>query len=68
MTREQVNAIYGVGRWRPMPRHVVHQSGKWRPIDDGRHAGHNSLHDLTETIVCVSNEFLVLAARAILQK
>eukprot|EP00973_Karenia_brevis_P059072 8225609-Karenia_brevis.AAC.1 len=34
--RHYLDQKYGAGQWRPMPRHVVYQSGKYRPIDDGR--------------------------------
>eukprot|EP00972_Heterocapsa_arctica_P106486 15685528-Heterocapsa_arctica.AAC.1 len=56
---------FGKGRWRPLPRHMVYQADKARPIDDGRKAGHNSAATMTETIVCQTGEFLALALRSL---
>ena len=53
----------GVGRWRPLPRHLVWQLHKWRPIDDGRRARTNALTTLTEIVVCVPPEFAVITAK-----
>eukprot|EP00973_Karenia_brevis_P091845 12409447-Karenia_brevis.AAC.1 len=36
-TRSQVDQLFGAGGWRPMPRHIISQGSKWRPIDDGKH-------------------------------
>eukprot|EP00972_Heterocapsa_arctica_P011562 1693595-Heterocapsa_arctica.AAC.1 len=46
---------------------MVYQADKARPIDDGRKAGHNSAATMTETIVCQTGEFLVLALRSLVR-
>ena len=53
LSRAQCDEKWGVGRWRPVPRHVVYQDGKYRPIDDGRAGGHNRHTIMSETIVVV---------------
>ena len=66
--RTHVDSIYGRGRWRPLPRHVIEQGGKYRPIDDGRRAGHNSAASMRETITCQTSEFVVLAAKSLIHR
>ena len=61
--RGELDEHFGHGRWRPLPRHLVFQGGKHRPIDDGRRAGHNAAARLEETIVCQTGEFMPLAAK-----
>ncbi|CAE8635341.1 unnamed protein product, partial [Polarella glacialis] len=51
MTKEECDRKWGRGRWRPIPRHVTHQNGKDRPIDDGKAGGHNEASVMEETIV-----------------
>ena len=34
LSKEQMGQKFGVGQWRPLPRHLVWQLHKWRPIDD----------------------------------
>jgi len=46
-----------------MPRHVVFQEPKVRPIDDARRGKQNSAVRLRETIVCQSPEFVAVASR-----
>ena len=65
-SKADLDARFGVGRWRPLPRHVIFQDGKIRPIDNGRSAGHNDAAELVETIVCQTGEFLILAAKVFL--
>ena len=50
-SREFFDGLYGVGRWRPLKRHTVHQHGKERPIDDGKAGRHNACTQLHEAIV-----------------
>ena len=40
--KEDLDRKYGKGRWRPLPRFVIHQRAKWRAIDDGRASRANS--------------------------
>ena len=56
------------GGWRPLPRHVIEQAGKLRPIDDGRAAGTNALSTVTEANVCIPPEFAILVLRAVEKK
>ena len=32
-TKEAMDMQYGIGQYRPLPRHVILQHGDWRPID-----------------------------------
>jgi hypothetical protein len=58
LSRAQCDAMFGPGQWRPLPRHVVHQNGKFRPIDDGKRGGHNGSATMSESIVCSSADFV----------
>ena len=51
-TAEEVDAKFGKGRWRAMPRYAVWQagSGKWRLIDNGRAGQQNETFETSETI------------------
>ena len=51
-TREQLDARWGEGNWRPLCRHVVTQNGSDRPIDNGKQNGDNENTVVEETIVC----------------
>ena len=51
MSLRDCNVEWGVGGWRPVPRHLIHQAGKPRLIDDAKHSGHNAHSLLSETIV-----------------
>ena len=51
---------FGSGGFRPLPRHLVWQHGKWRPIDDGKRAGTNALSNVEETLVNVPSIILLL--------
>jgi len=67
-SRAEVDAIFGRGRWRPLPRHLVFQDDKARPIDDAKAGGHNASSACLETIVCVSGEWPAMTLRAPLQR
>ena len=59
MTAAQVNKHFGVGRWRPLHRFVIHQAdGKMRLIDDGRRGRQNEWAALHETIYTISVDFV----------
>eukprot|EP00973_Karenia_brevis_P018316 2514179-Karenia_brevis.AAC.1 len=45
-----------------MPRHIISQGSKWRPIDDGKHSSHNASQSAEETIVCASPALLTQSA------
>ena len=62
MSRAKLDHRFGRGNSRPLPRHVVHQYGKDRPIDDGKAGGQNAATLATETIVTQSGEWLPLTA------
>ena len=54
-----MNARYGIGRWRPMPRFLITQScGKSRAIDDARRGQHNEATDPSETIYTIDPDFI----------
>ena len=65
-TREEVDAYFGGGWWRPLPRHLVFQDGVPRAIDDAKAGKQNKLTDVCETIVCASAEWPAVTARAVL--
>ena len=67
-SRQQVDEIFGRGHWRPLPRHIVYQDDKARPIDDAKAGGHNRSTDCAETIVCITSEWPAIAWRAYLRK
>jgi len=64
--RHGMDRRFGRGRWRPLPRHVIWQSGKWRPIDDGRRSFTNALTTVSESTVCIPPEFLLLLLRRLM--
>ena len=35
-SKADLDALFGEGCWRPLPRHVIEQDDKWRPIDDAK--------------------------------
>ena len=67
-TREGIDAVFGPGEWRPLPRHVIHQHGKSRPIDDAKASSHNSHTRCSEAIVCSSAEWPTLITREVLRR
>ena len=67
-TKAEVDRIFGIGQWRPLPRHVVHQNGKFRPIDDARASSHNAYTECAESIVCSSAEWPAIVTKAVLKQ
>eukprot|EP00972_Heterocapsa_arctica_P094674 13959217-Heterocapsa_arctica.AAC.1 len=64
-----MDAIWGAGRWLPMPRfETVQASGKRRPIDDGSRFGHNDASGYGETIECCSAFQPAVHERALMQQ
>ena len=60
-----MDATYGVGRWRPQVRFLIHQAEKTRVIDDARRGGHNEGTKMEETIFTVGNDFGAHAASVV---
>ena len=67
-TRQELDQRFGRGGWRPMPRHLVFQEDKSRPIDDARKGKQNRLTVVEETIVCQSGEWVAQTWKAVLQE
>ena len=63
--RAAMDRRFGRGRWRPLPRHVIWQSGKWRPIDDGKRSKTNAFTTMCESTVSIPPEFLLVLLRAV---
>ena len=66
---QELNAKFGLGQWRPLPRHIIDQSDgcgglKRRPIDNGRSLGHNEATRTTETIFCHRPDWTVFTSKA----
>ena len=66
--RGQMDDEFGYGGWRPLPRHVIWQGDKWRPIDDGKRARTNALTQMSESVVCIPPEFVLLTVRAVMSR
>ena len=49
MDREEIDEVFGVGRWASIMRFAVRQNDKYRMIDNGRH-GANWTYAAEETI------------------
>ena len=49
-TAEEMDAKFGSGRWRALPRYAIQQGEKWRLIDNGRAGEHNATYEADETI------------------
>eukprot|EP00971_Amphidinium_carterae_P193380 3837310-Amphidinium_carterae.1 len=60
-----MDSTFGPGGWRPIPRHIIQQGSKWRPIDDGRRSRINEAAHMQETIVCQTGEFIALSSRSL---
>ena len=63
LTKAQVDALFGAGRWRPLERFLIKQAdGKKRVIDNAKKTYHNACTALHETIstTMVSNFDLAL--------
>ncbi|CAK0873242.1 unnamed protein product, partial [Prorocentrum cordatum] len=65
LDRAAMDRRFGVGGWRPLIRHCLWQSGKWRPIDDGKRSRTNALSSIAETVVCIPPEFVLILLRAL---
>ena len=65
-TRDEMDALHGCGNWRPLVRHVIWQSDKWRPIDDGKRSRTNTLSSALETVVCIPPEFTLVLLKSLL--
>ena len=63
--RQAIDDQFCQGDWRPLPRHVVWQGIKRRPIDGGEHSGTNSFTCMGERIACIAPEFAVVLARSL---
>ena len=51
VSKREIDAMFGVGRWAPIPTLVVTQSsGKKRPIHNGRKGGHNDCTAYAESM------------------
>ncbi len=48
MDRLTCDSLWGPGNWRHIPRHVIFQGDKWRPIDDAKASRHNECAQLFE--------------------
>ena len=58
-SKSEMDLLYGVGQWRPIPRFLVRQScGKVRGIDDARRGQHNEVTDMEETIFTISADWV----------
>ena len=66
--REHFDEKFGKGRWRPLPRHVIFQNEKWRPIDDGKANSLNIAAHMSETIVNQGTEFIAMVAKEYVAK
>eukprot|EP00971_Amphidinium_carterae_P350273 6491465-Amphidinium_carterae.1 len=64
-SRQQLDNTFGRGKWRPIPRHIIEQGTKWRPVDDGKRSRINEAAHTGETIVCQTGEFVALATRSL---
>ena len=63
LSKHDLDAMFGVGQWRPIPRHIILQHGKWRPIDDAKVSLHNSGTRMFETIVNQRPDFLAVTSK-----
>ncbi len=64
LTRGQLDACYGRGQWRAIPRFLIRQAdGKLRAIDNGRRSQHNEMTDLGETITTVNVDLIASIGR-----
>ena len=62
VTRDVLDAKFGRGNWRPLPRHIIAQGDKLRPIDDGKRSSHNDATLASETILCCRPSVIAAAA------
>ena len=66
--RSDMDARFGAGAWRPLPRHVIQQehNNKCRAIDNGKASGHNDATITRERVHTTSLEFFASASKAFL--
>jgi len=62
VTRDVLDDKFGKGNWRPLPRHIIVQGDKLRPIDDGKRSSHNAATNASETILCCRPSVIAAAA------
>ena len=62
-SRDEMDARYGRGGWRPLVRFAVAQGDKWRVIDNGRSSSHNIATSTNERIHTTSTSAGVAALR-----
>ena len=68
LTKEQIDRLFGIGKWRPMERFLLVQGdNKKRLVDNCRKTEHNAHAQLHETIFTVSVDFIASATRDTLQ-
>ena len=68
LTKAQVDAVFGPGRWRPLERFLIKQAdGKKRMIDNARKTLHNSCTSLHETISTTNIDFVANVASDVLR-
>ena len=66
MSATAANKKFGVGKWRPIHRFLVHQAdGKRRLIDDGRRGQQNQWAAMPETIFTIGVDFAPQVATAL---
>ena len=53
-----MDGIYGQGKWRFVPRFVLHQSERDRLIDDAKRGGQNAATSEDETIFTETHDWL----------
>lgn len=64
LTRGQLDACYGRGQWRAIPRFLLQQAdGKLRAIDNGRRSQHNEMTELDETITTVNVDLIAAVGK-----
>ena len=68
-SRDELDARFGRGRWRPFPRYAILQAhnGKWRAIDDGCRGLHNEATSAQERVHTASVEWIPSAAKSLVQ-
>ena len=68
-TKEEMDELHGVGRWRPMPTFLVVQGcGKERVINDARAGEQNDWSEMPETIFTISVDFIATATHTVLDR
>ncbi|CAE8621888.1 unnamed protein product [Polarella glacialis] len=66
-SRAALDSKYGKGNWRPLPRFVIWQehSMKYRAIDNGRSAGHNSASSTKTRVHTAGHDLVVAVSHAV---